>query len=606
MAKPKTIRIGICMAGAVSAGAYTAGVIDYLLEALENWQKAKDLNLPGVPKHEVRIEVLTGASAGGMTAAITSCAVQKGFPHIHTENYKQPVNTENPIYDAWVNLTETDLLTMMDQMLDDQDIKQHPAHEVRSIFDSGFIGQVASRIIDTTVKDPAIKRPYVADDLEILTTQTNLGGLNYELKFKTELGESVHRMSRHQDLVHFKLNETGEYEGDGKIPLSFTTENGVNKDLLKDAAIATGAFPVGLSPRQVSRDPRYVLENPFLNTGKNEMILKKEAVYSCVSVDGGVINNEPFGLTDQLLVRRKKEELLKAGKIEEAEKYTLKKSAAEFDSTLIMIDPFPSEQALVGEAEPLQAIKFAVPELLNAMRQQLMFKEDELMNAYDEDNYTRFMVLPVRYQNNEKQVFPLACGGLGGFAGFFKKGFREHDFLLGRRNCQLFLQKYFSVPEEKNNPILSFGYEGIDQFQVPTKDGKSRFLPIIPDMRVVENPDGTASLITKVPEEKGISYESVKIKLSDLLALEKKMQNRFDAVLRNVMNGERQSAEEVIPSKILARIRKKSKLKKFGLKIFSKLGKNLGIWQGKKIIATKFVDAVIKEMETRKLLEEDI
>ena len=41
------------MAGAISAGAYTAGVMDYLFEALESWQKAKDLDLPGVPKHNI-------------------------------------------------------------------------------------------------------------------------------------------------------------------------------------------------------------------------------------------------------------------------------------------------------------------------------------------------------------------------------------------------------------------------------------------------------------------------------------------------------------------------------------------------------------------------
>ena len=604
MTESKTIRIGICMAGAVSAGAYTAGVIDYLFEALENWQKAKELGIPGVPRHNVKIEVLTGASAGGMTAAITSCAVQRSFPHIHAGNYKEELTSENPIFDAWVNLTETDQQKMMDQMLGTDDIDQQSAHEVRSIFNSAFIERVASRIIDRTVKDPTAKRPYVADDLEILTTQTNLRGYNYELRFKTELGESVHRMTRHQDLSHFKLNDEGLYEGKGQIPLSYYTAQGVNKDLLKDAAIATGAFPVGLSPRMVKRDTRYVLDNPFLNEGKKGMSLKPDSVYSCVNVDGGVINNEPFGLTDQILVRRKKEELMLKGKKAEADQYELERSAAKFDSTLIMIDPFPSDQVPEDNSEPLEAIKFAVPELLNAMRQQLMFKHDELKNAYDEDNYTRFMVLPVRYQDGEKQKFSLACGGLGGFAGFFKKEFREHDFLLGRRNCQLFLQKYFSVPEEKNNPILKFGYEGVTQFRVSANDGKSHFLPIIPDMRVVENPDGKAVLID-VPVEPGISYDSIKIKLSELLGLEKKMQTRFDGVLRNLMNGEKKHVLEVNPSQVLARIRKKSKLNKFGMKLFSKAGMNLGIWQGKKIIATKFIDSVIKEMEDRNLLDVD-
>ncbi len=608
MTEPKTIRIGICMAGAVSAGAYTAGVIDYLIEALENWQKAKDLNLPGVPKHDVKIEVLTGASAGGMTAAITACAVQQKFPHINQDNYRTSENTENPIYDAWVNLTETEDLSMMDQMLADDDIRGNKAHEVKSIFDSGFIERVASRIIDTSVKDPEVKRPYIADDLEILTTQTNLKGFNYELEFKTALGKSVHRMTRHQDLVHFKINDTGTYEGDGKIPLSFSTMEGKNKALLIDAAIATGAFPVGLSPRKVNREARYVLENPYLNTANKQMLLNKIANYVCVNVDGGVINNEPFGLTDQILAKRKQQEQEAAEIPKEAENDQIKKSASSFDTTLIMIDPFPSEQGAWEDEESLDAIKFAVPGLLNAMRAQLMFKEQELQNAFDEDedNYTRFMVLPVRYKNEEKQNFALACGGLGGFAGFFKKEFREHDFMLGRRNCQLFLQKYFSVPADKENPILTFGYEGIDQFRVKPGDGETDFLPIIPDMRVTERADGTATLLTEVPEETGIDYDSVKMKLSVLMSLEELMKNRFQVVLKNILNGDKKNKGTAVESEIIARIRKKSKLNKFLNKKVMKLVRKIGIKQAKNIMAEKFIDAVIREMEIRKLLDDDL
>ena len=54
-----TFYIGLCMAGAVSAGAYTAGVIDFLLEALENWEKHRGKK--GVPNHLVKIPVMGGA-----------------------------------------------------------------------------------------------------------------------------------------------------------------------------------------------------------------------------------------------------------------------------------------------------------------------------------------------------------------------------------------------------------------------------------------------------------------------------------------------------------------------------------------------------------------
>jgi len=80
--KPKEFKIAINMAGAVSAGAYTAGVLDFLIEALEEWQKAKDafradLANPApmstfvnpVPLHDVSIEAFSGASAGALSTA---------------------------------------------------------------------------------------------------------------------------------------------------------------------------------------------------------------------------------------------------------------------------------------------------------------------------------------------------------------------------------------------------------------------------------------------------------------------------------------------------------------------------------------------------------
>ncbi len=72
--------LGLVMAGAISAGAYTAGVVDFLIEALDAWEAAKaharahpeDPASREVPNHEVRLKVLSGASAGGITAALTA------------------------------------------------------------------------------------------------------------------------------------------------------------------------------------------------------------------------------------------------------------------------------------------------------------------------------------------------------------------------------------------------------------------------------------------------------------------------------------------------------------------------------------------------------
>jgi predicted acylesterase/phospholipase RssA len=100
---------------AVSAGAYTAGVTDYLIETLERWQQKKDEikkkvesgeSLTSeealVPMHDVIIEVLSGASAGGMTAAVLAYSFNddtyfnKRDEKIISSNYTTPAESYKP------------------------------------------------------------------------------------------------------------------------------------------------------------------------------------------------------------------------------------------------------------------------------------------------------------------------------------------------------------------------------------------------------------------------------------------------------------------------------------------------------------------------------
>lgn len=598
------------MAGAVSAGAYTAGVMDYLLEALENWQKAKDLGLPGVPKHNVIIEVLTGASAGGMTAVITAAAIQKNFPHVNAKNFSDSTGTENPLYDSWVNLTEETNSDMMDQMLDSNDITSspelNPKLEVRSLFNSLFIEKIARRTLDNTTKDPATNRPYFAGDLELLTTLTNLRGYNYELEFITATGKREDRMTMHKDLVHFQLNPSGSYQYDGKIPFHFYEPDGLNKDLLVDAAIATGAFPGGLAPRVVIRDPKFINDNHLLKiTHGKEFLVDPLSDYNAVCVDGGVINNEPYDLTETIMTDRRKAEIRRSASKEAAKHFKLSKSASDFDSTILMIDPFPSDD---GKPDAnyfdLQALKFTLPQLFGAMRQQLMVKTDLLERAYSDTDYTRFMVAPIRTKKGKIQKQSIACGSLGGFGGFFSKQFRIHDYLLGRRNCQRFIQQYFCVPVSANHPIIKFGFENLSSeaiTMIQVNNGSS--LPIIPDIRIAED---QKSLILP-PEEVEFPYPSISLKY--LLNLQKKIQTRFGVVLDYLKNGDNPEkvAQDVNP--VVQKIRKKPWFSRVFTTPIADLATagflGIGKYAGKKIAAEKFIDAVVTDMDERGLLQKD-
>jgi predicted acylesterase/phospholipase RssA len=82
--------IGLVLSGAVSAGAYTAGVIDFLVQALDAWEQVKrdqeeanpDAQTWQVPWHRVKVRIITGASAGSITAAIAAPALHYHFPHV--------------------------------------------------------------------------------------------------------------------------------------------------------------------------------------------------------------------------------------------------------------------------------------------------------------------------------------------------------------------------------------------------------------------------------------------------------------------------------------------------------------------------------------------
>ena len=79
----QTYHIGLSMAGAVSAGSYTSGMLTQLFETIDAWYEYKTQGITFVtdkgetvtikpeemPQHSICIEALSGASAGGMCTA---------------------------------------------------------------------------------------------------------------------------------------------------------------------------------------------------------------------------------------------------------------------------------------------------------------------------------------------------------------------------------------------------------------------------------------------------------------------------------------------------------------------------------------------------------
>ncbi|MGH7152657.1 MAG: hypothetical protein ACREF3_01915, partial [Acetobacteraceae bacterium] len=175
---PNTFEIALVLGGTVSSGAYTAGVLDFLIEALDEWTSRRDHNDAGIPAHKATIRIITGTSGGGVNAAIAARALAFAFPPVSRAS-PPDIAAGNPFYDTWVNrLTLADMLTT-----DDLTAGAPPI--------SALNGKVIDRAANYLVSGNfgAWKpRSYIAQPLRLILTLTNLNGIPYRIDFGTRPG----------------------------------------------------------------------------------------------------------------------------------------------------------------------------------------------------------------------------------------------------------------------------------------------------------------------------------------------------------------------------------------------------------------------------------
>ncbi|MEA5429215.1 patatin-like phospholipase family protein [Arcicella lustrica] len=466
-----TFRVGLCMAGAISAGAYTAGVMDYLIEALEEWEKRRASGDSNVPSHKVEIPVTGGASAGGMTSVIFASAIRESINPVRevfkdeNDNLLKP-KVSNKFYHSWVDLISDDMLKVL---LDTSDIKNG---ELESVLNADFIEKIADRAIEAS--DEKIHRTYIAEQLKVFTTLVNLKGMDFNVVFNSDSSkDSTYIITNHSDFACFKLAESeADYSNDGWIPLNFNKK--INTRIVKDAAIATGAFPVGLKARTVTRDAKYMNDLNWFDyiTKDAKMPFPTTKPYTTVNVDGGTVNNEPFENVRNILT-----DITKQDSIEDYQSFD------KFKSTVLMIDPFPSQTVDFNSSTELKSV---IGNTLGALIDQSRIKSSTLIDTKGSNRAGQFLIAPVRYDTkNDERIEgekAIACGSLGGFGGFVSKEFRIHDYFLGRGNCEKFLRDYFTVPLHTTNEIFVNGYANVKDKTpyITINDKGEKRLQIIP------------------------------------------------------------------------------------------------------------------------------
>jgi predicted acylesterase/phospholipase RssA len=454
-----SFKIGINMAGAISAGAYTAGVLDFLTEALDEWYAAKKRG-EAVPMHDVSIEVFSGASAGGMCAAISSVMLYQDFQHIHNVNQR---DTNNIFYESWVNTID------IVPLLETGDLSKRAP--VDSLLNSNIIDDIANNVLNPAKSAPVL-RPYVSSTLTLFLSLTNLRGVPYSLNGEAP-GSIEETTFFYGDRIRFQTvnSSTAPVESAVAHALDLSDGNAPGWQLLKTAAMATGAFPVFLKPRILDRELEEYIPPGWESvlsavSGTPPPIAptippKDGHPYVTLNVDGGVTNNDPFNYAHDYLMSLDPP----------VDESVSSQDPFMVDRAVIGIAPFPTTDAFDPNfnAQSGSAVVAALPRLFNALIGQARFFGESLSAIMHGTTFDRYVIVPSdeqmakRYADNavppEQQAPALQCATLGAFGGFFLRGFRAHDYALGRRNAQKFLDTRFVLPA--GNPIIKAGLDAL-------------------------------------------------------------------------------------------------------------------------------------------------
>ncbi|HEY9125945.1 MAG TPA: patatin-like phospholipase family protein [Acidobacteriaceae bacterium] len=473
-----TFHLGINMAGAVSAGAYTAGVLDFLMEALEQWYAAKDQPGAAVPRHKLVIDVFSGASAGGMCAAISAVMVNSRFDHIHDPANPDVTNTSNKFYESWVNKID------IEHLLDLSDI--HPGQPIRSLLDSDIIDQIA----EYAIQPPAfVSRPYISPSLNLFLSLTNIRGVPYSLDGSAD-GSAEQQIAYYADRLQFETVRDGNpliSKRAQPLPVGTAPVTGPAAwPLLKEAAKATGAFPIFLASRKLDRDALDYQFSPWRSIASDPVEIIPDwrrdpspAPFTTLNVDGGLTDNDPFQLAHDFLAVHNPSAAFDRATGELANP----RSSTDANCAVLTVAPFPASCAFKEDYDfdKQGSVLGVLPNLFTALISQSRFFGESLTAVLGGNSYSRFVLAPTDAEN--PKVSALQCGILNAFGGFFERGFRAHDYQLGRRNCQKFLKDHFRLSID--NPIIQSGlpdkadphYQQLMQAHDP---GASGTLPIIP------------------------------------------------------------------------------------------------------------------------------
>lgn len=235
-----SFKLGISMSGAATGGTFSAGVMDFFIEAMNEWDKARKAGEPDVPAWKVEVTNLCGTSAGGITSALTASCFNVDFkPYKGKRVAKGDVN---PLYQTWVKeMDQSKLFLTTDLEGDDARLK--------SLLCADFIPVTARKVFSESGDLGAL--PDWGNRVSVSLTATSLRGVPYKAPefIRAEGNNEYSRMRRYADHTNFAPSEdipclSNEVKARA-IPLDMTTRTGADWDHVITCTAATAAFPIG-------------------------------------------------------------------------------------------------------------------------------------------------------------------------------------------------------------------------------------------------------------------------------------------------------------------------------------------------------------------------
>ncbi len=452
--------LSLAMAGGVSAGSYIAGVCDFITEALDEWQLAKE-NDKSVPNHEVIIPALCGNSAGGICTGLWAAVLYNQGCRRENRDYYHEI-----LYDVWVKET---------QLIGANSLCDTPQDSLESVFNSKLITDIINRYAAKIPQNPTRDLAYIAKKLHLFIMNSDVNGTQIPLDWSGDKWQ----ISNFSDRFHFICENLGKGEiSENQFlrhdAINEIIGNGQETQVFQTALQATCALPMvfpSVAYNRKNRDysQQYIMPEAILYPKNTQFFAQTNLI------DGGLFHNKPFDYAHFAIIADDKNQN--------------PRTAQEANRAVLMINPLPSA--------PAQAIKIGeklsmgiIGNLFAMLIDQQNAQYSDILLAMNHNIYSRFIIAPKPNFGHKIDENQLISGLFGGFAGFIKQQWRHHDFMLGRKHAQLALKNSLIIPKNAGNKIFNESYKNhheLSDYPIIPLYGTARDEVIVPKIEALSH-----------------------------------------------------------------------------------------------------------------------